>query len=46
MEAAACLGLSRLYLGTDIPEYYEKLGASLLAEYPGGYRIMTLRTGR
>lgn len=39
---AARLGVGRLYLGTDIPEYYLRLGAETFEEYPDGYRIMTM----
>ena len=45
MGEAARLGVPRVYLGTDIPGYYTRLGASLFAEYPGGYRIMAMDTG-
>lgn len=44
LKEAAVLGIPRLYLGTDIPEYYTRLGASLFAEYADGYRIMTMET--
>ena len=39
---AARLGIPRVYLGTDITDYYARLGASLIAAYEGGYRIMVL----
>lgn len=45
LAAAARLGIPTLYLGTDIPDYYARLGASLFAEHEGGYRIMTIDTG-
>jgi predicted N-acetyltransferase YhbS len=45
VKEAAALGIPRLYLGTDMPEYYARLGASLFAEYADGYHIMTMETG-
>ena len=44
VSEASRLGIGRLYLGTDIPEYYERLGAKLFEEYTGGYRIMSIDT--
>jgi len=45
VKDAANLGIPTLYLGTDMPEYYAKLGANLFAEYADGYRIMAMDTG-
>jgi len=46
LREAAALGVARVHLGTDIPAYYARLGAALLAEYDDGYRIMTMDTVR
>lgn len=42
---AARLDIPRFYLGTDIPQYYIRLGAERYERGPGGYCIMCLRTG-
>ncbi len=45
-DEAAGLGIRRMYLGTDIPAYYKRLGARILASYPDDYRIMILESRR
>ena len=42
---AVRLAIPRVYLGTDIPEYYARLGAELYEQSPDGYCIMCLSTG-
>ena len=44
VKEAAGLGVPRLYLGTDIPGYYTRLGANLFAECPEAYCIMSIDT--
>jgi predicted N-acetyltransferase YhbS len=41
---AARLGVRRLYLGTDTPEYYVRLGAQVFEESADAYRIMSIDT--
>ena len=43
---AARLGIPRLYLGTDIPPYYERFGACVFEKGEDGYCIMNLPTKR
>jgi predicted N-acetyltransferase YhbS len=42
---AGRLAIPRLYLGTDIPGYYERLGAALFERVSEEYCILCLRTG-
>jgi predicted N-acetyltransferase YhbS len=42
---AARLGIARLYLGTDIPRFYERLGARIHETFADAYCIMSLETG-
>jgi predicted N-acetyltransferase YhbS len=41
---AGRLGISRMYLGTDIPGYYERLGAVLFERVSDQYCILCLRS--
>ncbi|MCF7823514.1 MAG: GNAT family N-acetyltransferase [Candidatus Marinimicrobia bacterium] len=45
LKEAARLGVRQLYLGTDIPEYYAKLGAAMYHEVSDDYCIMVIKTG-
>jgi len=44
LKEAARLGVRQLYLGTDIPDYYAKLGAAMYEEDSGDYCIMVIKT--
>ena len=41
---ATRLGIPRLYLGTDIPRYYAKLGWEMYEAFPAAYHIMCIET--
>jgi predicted N-acetyltransferase YhbS len=45
LKEAARLGIPQLYLGTDTPDYYAKLGAVMYEEVSGDYCIMVIKTG-
>lgn len=42
---AARLGIPQMYLGTDIPGYYTRLGAVLFEEVSDEYSILCFRSG-
>jgi predicted N-acetyltransferase YhbS len=44
LKEAARLRVRQLYLGTDIPDYYARLGAAMYEEISGGYCIMVIKT--
>ena len=44
LKEAARLRVRQLYLGTDIPDYYAKLGAAMYEEGSGDYCIMVIKT--
>jgi predicted N-acetyltransferase YhbS len=44
LKEAARLRVQQLYLGTDIPEYYAKLGAVMYEEVSADYCIMVINT--
>jgi len=43
---ASRLGIREMYLGTDIPQYYRKLGAKMFESSSDDYCIMSIATGR
>ena len=45
LKEAARLRVRQLYLGTDTPEYYAKLGAAMYDEVSDDYCIMVIKTG-
>ena len=45
LKEAVRLRVRHLYLGTDTPEYYSKLGATMYDEVSDDYCIMVIKTG-
>jgi predicted N-acetyltransferase YhbS len=44
VKEAARLRVPHLFLGTDIPDYYARLGAEMYEEFPDDYCIMVMKT--
>jgi predicted N-acetyltransferase YhbS len=45
VKEATRLGVKRVYLGTDVPQYYARLGAEMYEEVSDEYCIMCIKTG-
>jgi hypothetical protein len=45
LKEAVRLRVRQLYLGTDTPEYYAKLGATMYDDVSDDYCIMVIKTG-
>jgi len=45
VKEAARLNIHQLFLGTDIPQYYARLGAEMYEEVSDDYCIMSINTG-